>query len=306
MRTVLELARQAGELLVGRGFEKGRLDAELLLASVLGMKRLDLYLQYDRPVSEAELARFRAAVRRRLRKEPIQYIVGDTQFRELLLRVDRRVLIPRPETEQLVGAVLRRVEGRTGLTALDLGTGSGAIALSLAAEAGDAFVRIVATDVSAGAIEVAQANADRLGLAGRVEFRVGDLWSPLADERFDVIVSNPPYVAESEAETLAPEVLEWEPGEALFAGAAGTDILFALGAEASARLEEGGLLALEVGPGQAALMARRLSESGFRDCRVEADLAGRDRIVIATRDNPLGAADRPQPEPARQVEQETG
>lgn len=287
VRTALELARQAGDLLDERGFEKGRLDAELMLASILGIKRLDLYLQHDRPVSENELEQFRVAVRRRLRQEPVQYIVGDAQFRDLLLRVDRRVLIPRPETEQLVGAVLRQVEGRTGLTAVDLGTGSGAIALSLAAEAGDVFVRILATDLSADAIDVARANAERLGLADKVEFRVGDLWKPLAGERFDVVVSNPPYVAESDAETLAPEVREWEPREALFSGAAGTDILFCLGEEASTWMNDGGLLALEVAPDQAGALVRRLGESGFRDCRIQPDLAGRDRIVLATRGGPI-------------------
>jgi release factor glutamine methyltransferase len=284
VRAALELAHQAGAHLKERGFEQGRLEAELLLAAVLGLKRLDLYLQFDRPVTPDELDRFRDCVRRRLRREPVQYILGESQFRGLVLRVDRRVLIPRPETEQLVEAVLESVRGRAGLRALDIGTGSGAIALSLAAEAPTAFDRIVATDASDAALDVARGNADRLGLAGRVEFRRGSTWDAVPDgERFDVIVSNPPYVADSEAETLAPEVREWEPAAALFAGPAGTEILEVLAGGAADRLRPEGLLALETGPVQAAPLAERLAGCGFSGCLVRRDLSGRDRVVLATR-----------------------
>lgn len=283
VRTALELAHQAGALLKERGLEQGRLEAELLLAAVLGLKRLDLYLQFDRPITPAELDRFRDFVRRRLRREPVQYIVGESQFRGLTLRVDRRVLIPRPETEQLVQAVLDAVKGRAGLRALDVGTGSGAIALCLAAEATAEFDRIVATDASAEALDVARANADRLGLAERIEFRGGAVWDAVsAGERYDVIVSNPPYVMVGEAATLAPEVRDWEPAAALFAGPDGTDVLNALAGGAADRLRPGGLLALETSPAQASPLADRLESAGFTDCRVRRDLSGRERVVLAT------------------------
>jgi release factor glutamine methyltransferase len=288
-RTALELARQAGSVLRERGFEQGRLEAEQLLASVLGVRRLDLYLQHDRPISPAELDRFRDHVRRRLRREPVQYILGEAHFRGLLLSVDRRVLIPRPETEQLAGAVLDFAKAGSGLAALEVGTGSGAIALSLAAEAAASFDSIVATDVSVEALEVAGANAGRLGLAARVEFRAGPSYLPVREgERFDVIVSNPPYVAESEADALPPDVRDWEPAGALFAGPGGTAVLDVLADGALPRLRAGGLLALEVSPAQAERMSRRLAANGFADCRVRRDLAGRDRIVLATREQGSG------------------
>ncbi|HET9982436.1 MAG TPA: peptide chain release factor N(5)-glutamine methyltransferase [Longimicrobiales bacterium] len=284
--TALPLARKAADVLAERGVENARLEAELLLAWVLGIGRLQLYLQHDRPVSDAELERFRAAVRRRLKHEPVQYIVGTAHFRQLELRVDRRVLIPRPETEELVGAVLewaRRSDGagERRLTALDLGTGSGAIALSLAKEG--PFRRVVATDVSAAALELARENADALGLGERIELRAGSLWDAvLADERFDVIVSNPPYVAERDRATLAPEVLEWEPAGALFGGAAGYDVIEPLVRGAPSHLAPGGLLAVEVGLGQAAAVAERIDETGaYEGARVLRDLAGRERMVLA-------------------------
>ncbi|MGH7480611.1 MAG: N5-glutamine methyltransferase family protein, partial [Longimicrobiales bacterium] len=201
--TPIELARLAADRLAGTGIENARLDAELLLAHTLGLRRLDLYLQFDRPLSEAEVARYRVAVRRRLRREPVQYIVGETAFRELSLRVDARALIPRPETELLVGEVLRWAGGRA-LDALDIGTGSGAIALSLVREGG--FAHVVATDVSADALALAAENAAAAGLADAVEFRRGALWDAVPNgERFDVIASNPPYVADAERAALAPE-----------------------------------------------------------------------------------------------------
>ncbi|HSJ14018.1 MAG TPA: peptide chain release factor N(5)-glutamine methyltransferase [Longimicrobiales bacterium] len=277
----LELSRKAAALLQERGFEQARLEAELLLAAALGIDRLQLYLQHDRPVAAAELEIFRASVRRRLRHEPVQYILGETSFRTLRLGVDRRVLIPRPETEVLVGEVLRWAERRGGGgAALDLGTGSGAIALSLAAEGG--FDRVVASDVSAEALAVAGANAQRNALTDRVELRCGALWDVVAPgERFRAIVSNPPYVGEAERALLAPEVREWEPPGALFAGPDGMAVIEALIAGAVARLEAGGLLALEIGATQAgATCAAVARAAGLGRARVVPDLTGRDRIVL--------------------------
>lgn len=282
--TALALSRKAAELFLERGIESGRLEAELLLAAVLGLRRLDLYLQFDRPVADRELDAFRAAVRRRLRREPLQYILGETQFRTLTLRVDRRALIPRPETEVLAGEVLSWAGARSGVErALDIGTGCGAIAIALAVEGG--IARVVATDVSVEALALAAENVERAGAGKTVELLHGSLWAPLANgERFDVIVSNPPYIAAGERETLAPEVRDWEPHGALFGGEDGLEIVHALVDGAADWLAEGGLLALEVGSGQAKGVAERALASGsYADAHVVSDLAARERIVLAVR-----------------------
>ncbi|NJD11711.1 MAG: peptide chain release factor N(5)-glutamine methyltransferase [Gemmatimonadetes bacterium] len=278
----LELARKAASLLRERGFAQARLEAELLLAGVLGLERLQLYLQFDRPVTEAELERFRAHVRRRLKREPVQYILGEAAFRQLRLQVDRRVLIPRPETEILVGEVLRWAAGRSApVRALEVGTGSGAIALSLAEEGG---LEVVATDVSAAALEVARANIDAHCAAGRVELRPGPLWEPVrAAERFDVVVSNPPYVATGEFAALQPEVKDWEPRLALAGGDDGLDVVRGIVAGAPAHMVRGGLLALEIGATQGPAVLAMLETVGgaWSAARVIKDLAGRERVVLA-------------------------
>jgi release factor glutamine methyltransferase len=281
--TALALARKASAVLEERGFENARLEAELLLAAALGLRRLDLYLQHDRPIGAAELETFRQHVRRRLRHEPLQYITGVAQFRHLSLRVDARVLIPRPETEVLAGVAIERAKRSAdpgALSAADIGTGSGAIALSLAQEGG--YGRVVATDRSMAALEVARDNAQRLGLAERVELRRGELLDALPEgERFDAIVSNPPYVAESERDALPVDVRDWEPAEALFAPGDGLAILLALADAAPDRLKPGGMLAVEVGPGQAGAVAERMRGCGrYTGVSVVPDLAGRERVVI--------------------------
>jgi release factor glutamine methyltransferase len=281
---LIELTRKASGVFADRGFDNPRLEAELLLAGVLGIKRLDLYLQHDRPVTEEELERYRSAVRRRLKHEPLQYVLGTAAFRHLELAVDRRVLIPRPETEVLVGAVLEWARTRENLgAALDIGTGSGAIALSLAAEG--SFTRVVATDVSQEALAVAQQNAHRIGLGDRVELREGSLFEPLhAGEQFTVIVSNPPYVADTERDTLAPEVREHEPATALFAGNDGLSVIKSLLRDAAQWLETGGLLALEIGATQGDEVMQRARASGhYENVRVLPDLSGRARVVLAER-----------------------
>lgn len=281
MERVLDVARKAAGVFQERGLEQPRLDAELLLAGVLGLKRLDLYLQHDRPLTDTELERYRSAVRRRLKREPVQYILGTAAFRTLELQVDRRVLIPRPETEILVGEVLKWAKSheRNGAV-LDIGTGSGAIALSLAAEG--SFSRVVASDVSPDALAVAEANAGRLGIHA-VEFRCGSLWEPLrAGERFDVIVSNPPYVAERDRPMLPPEVVAHEPAGALFGGPGGYAVLEAIVRGARPHMAAGSLLALEIGAGQKDEVLRLIAETGaFEDARVVDDLSGRARIALA-------------------------
>jgi release factor glutamine methyltransferase len=284
VETVLPLAQKAAQLFTERGFESARLESELLLAHVLGIKRLDLYLQFERPLTNAELEAFRALVRRRLKHEPLQYIMGRAAFRQLDLQVDRRVLIPRPETEVLVGRVISWARQQpAGQRALDIGTGSGAIALSLVHE--NAVEQVVATDISADAITVARANADRAGCTDRVEFREGFVWQPIrSGEQFDIVISNPPYVAPEERETLQPEVREWEPHSALFAEADGLAIVREIITGAPQHLRAGGLLALEVGMTQAQRVAEELSALNAYDAvEVMRDLSGRDRVVTAVR-----------------------
>ena len=283
--TVLRLMRWSGEYLETKGVERGRLDAEHLLAEALGVERLQLYLQYDRPLLPEELDGYRPLLRRRAQREPLQYIVGSAAFRELELQVDGRVLIPRPETEVLVDEILAWAGGRddAALSAVDLGTGSGAIALSLAMEG--PFERIVATDVSAEALEVARANAARAGLDGSVEFREGSLFEPLhAGEAFDVVVSNPPYVTDVEGRSLQPEVMDWEPKSALLGGPDGLDVIRGIIAGAGDHVLPGGLLALEVGLGQAGPVVALLeSTGGYDDARIRRDYTGRERMVLARR-----------------------
>lgn len=283
--TVMELLRWTAEYLGEKGFHNARLNGEMLLAGVLGVKRLDLYLQFDRPLRPEELAEFKARLLRRAKREPLQYIEGEAHFRDLRLRVDPRVLIPRPETEQLVQCVLDWAAGREALAAADVGTGSGAIALALATEG--PFARVVATDVEPGALEAARANHAFAAAAAPVEFRLGDGLAPLAGERFDVLVSNPPYIGTGERESLDTEVRDWEPHRALFAGADGLEVIRRLVAGAPSVLRPGGLLALEIGAEQGiAVLELVRAAGGFGAPRVEKDLAGRDRIVLAELETP--------------------
>jgi release factor glutamine methyltransferase len=289
--TVLRLLRWSTGYLAEKGVVDGRLDVEHLLAHTLAMSRLDLYLHFERPLTAEELGSFKPLLLERAGRKPLQYILGSAAFRELELAVDERVLIPRPETEELVEAVLARVRewGREGLTALDVGTGSGAIALALLTEG--PFQRILAVDRSGDALGVARSNARDLGLeaqaSGRgVEFREGDLLDPVKPgERFDVVAANLPYVSEPEHKTLEPEVRRWEPRDALVAPDEGMALLRRLVEGAPAVLVPGGLLALEVGAGQAREVARLVDRTPELGAPVILrDLSRRDRIVLATRE----------------------
>jgi len=276
----MELVGWTANYLGDKGFHNPRLNAELLLAGSLGLKRLDLYLQFDRPLKADELADFKARLLRRAKHEPLQYIEGTAAFRDLVLRVDPRVLIPRPETEVLVQEVLDWAAGRDGLAALDVGTGSGAIALALATEG--PFAQVVAVDVSPDALEVARGNAAEAAPAAPVDFRLGSLYDAVAGERFHVIASNPPYVGQEERAGLDAEVRDWEPATALFAGVGGLDVIRPLVDGAAGHLHPGGLLAMEIGAAQADAVCALVRATGaFAAPRVRKDLAGRDRIVLA-------------------------
>jgi release factor glutamine methyltransferase len=279
---VLDLLRWTTEHFASKGIETARLDAELLLGFALGVDRLRLYLEFEKPVTEEERARFRALVRRRGEERvPVAYLTGRREFWSLPLAVTPDVLIPRPDTETLVAAVLSRIPHRdTPIAVLDLGTGSGAIALALAKERPEA--QVTATDLSDAALAVARKNAEALGLADRVRFASGDLFGAVAGERFDVVVSNPPYVPEADTAGLAPE-LRHEPALALFAAGDGTALLRRIAAEAPAHLAPGGLLALELAPARAGDVTQCLREAGFEELARHRDLAGHVRAVSALR-----------------------
>jgi release factor glutamine methyltransferase len=268
--TTKEAIREVADELEQAGCPSSRVDAEWLLAHVLGGNRTDLYVD-DRPLDEAELFRLRSLVDRRRAREPLAYVLGEWGFRRLTLAVDPRVLIPRPETEILVERCLAILEGVERPRVLDIGVGSGAIALAIADERPDAHV--VATDSSSAALEVAEANKLRLELDGRVELRNGELLAD-AEGPFDLVVSNPPYVAAEDIDSLEPEILR-EPREALVGAGRHEEIASA----AKPALRSGGALALEVADGQAAEVAASLGALGYVEVTTTPDLADRERVV---------------------------
>jgi protein-(glutamine-N5) methyltransferase, release factor-specific len=283
MSEIREALGAAMDAMQAVGVELPRLDAELLLADALGRDRAALAADPAPEVPPAAGRLFGEMVRRRLRREPVAYILGRKGFRKIELAVDRRVLIPRPETELLVEVALER----RPKTVLDVGTGSGAIALAIADEFSDC--EVMATDTSPRALEVARANAERLGLADRVRFLDG---STPDGETFDLIVANLPYVAEADLAFLQPEVTQWEPREALLAGPDGLDAIRALLLDlertssrdpGTSAFAPGGAIALEVGEGQAAVIADLLGEAGFGSVEARTDLAGIERIVTGER-----------------------
>lgn len=281
--TVLEIIRESTTYLEHRGVGNGRLNAEQLLANVLKMERLDLYLHFDRPVLPDELQAFKPLLRRRAAREPAQYILGTAPFRNLTLQVDSRVLIPRPETEYFLDAlwqVARR--DRVFSSALDLCTGSGAIALALASER-MAF-RVTATDISEKALEVARANANLLlePTDPQVDFRHGPLLEPVAEKSFDLILTNPPYLSTDDWHTTEPEVHEWEPRLALEAGQDGLEIIRQLVPAAVQALRPGGWVGVEVGSTQTeATLALFRASKKVSSATVVEDLSSRPRYVFA-------------------------
>lgn len=277
--TVLDLLKWTTSHFSERGIETPRLDAECLLAHALGGDRLRLYLDFDKPVTEPERARFRELVKRRgSDRVPVAQLLGRREFWSLPLRVGPEVLVPRPETETLVEAALERLPLEGEVRVLELGTGSGAVALALAQERPRA--RITATDISLKALELARRNADELHLGEHIRWLEGSLFEPVEGERFDLVVSNPPYVAESLRSELAPE-LAHEPEEALFAGPEGTDVLRQLVHGVSAVLEPGGSLAVELSSEQAPVVEGWCREVGLLDVGRRRDLAGRVRVLLA-------------------------
>lgn len=283
-RTVSILLREAEASFAAAGIGTPRLDAEVLLALSCAGSRTQLYARLAEPVAEGAASRFDSLRRRRLEREPVAYLAGVQEFRSLPFSVTPDVLIPRPESELLVDCVLeclpaRDARGEGAPTVCDVGTGSGCLAVSIARERPG--VRVTATDVSEKALAVARGNAASLGVSGRVEFVRGDLFAGVAPgRRFDVVVSNPPYIAD--AEELPAEVCH-EPALALRAGRDGLDVVRRLVAESVARLAPGGWLVMEFGFGQAEAVAALAVAAGFADVSIRPDLAGIPRVLVAGR-----------------------
>ena len=277
MITLLDVIQKSSDFLAGKGVEGARLNAEHLVGHALGLKRMQLYLQFERVLTEPELEKIRPLVRRRSQREPLQYILGEAEFSGLKLKVDRRALIPRPETEYLVEVIGARME-LPPARILDLGTGSGALALALAARYADAAV--TAVDASAEALALATENATVTGLAPRVRLLVSDWFQAIPpDERFDLIVSNPPYLTAAETAETAPEVREFEPRAALTAAEDGLADLRQILAAAPSWLTAGGALALETGIAQHAALLGLTSPSDWATRESIKDLTGRDRYL---------------------------
>jgi release factor glutamine methyltransferase len=259
------------------GIAGARLEAQLLLAHVLKCTRMQLYTGFDKPLAEAELAAYRELIRRRLAGEPVAYLLGETEFWSMPFWIDPSVLVPRPDTETVIEvARATRSDRAAPCAVLDLCTGSGVIAVSLAKELSAA--RIVATEISPAAAALAQRNAERNGFAERIEIRIGDLWEPVAGERFDLIVANPPYIASAVIPTLSAEVRR-EPVVALDGGSDGLAFYDRICRRAREHLDPGGALVVEHGFDQAVAVAQRFSAAGFTSVTLVNDLGKNPRVT---------------------------
>ena len=279
MHTVREIKERTEIFFSQKNVPNAKLDTDILIAHSLGMKRLDLYLDMERPLTEQQLDVLRPLVKRRATREPLQYIIGSTDFYGLTLKVDSRALVPRQETEELVDRIVARLS-EAPKRILDLGTGSGAIAFALASKYPEAC--ITAIDSSTGAIALALENATTLDFVDRVRIIEGNWWSPIADdESFDLIVSNPPYLTEAEMRSAEPEVVDYEPREALVAGYDGLNDLRILLEGAPKYLCATGLLAMETGIAQSESLTAMAAIAGLT-CECIEDLNERPRFFFAT------------------------
>lgn len=277
MLSIREIKERTESFFKEKGVPNPKLDTDILIAHSLGLKRLDLYLDLDRPLTEAQLGALRPLVKRRANREPLQYIVGSTEFYGLQLKVDSRALIPRHETEELVELIVERLE-TPPKRILDLGTGSGALALALASKYHEAAV--TAIDQSTEALALARENAEALGLSNRLNFLEGSWLEPLSQkEQFDLIVSNPPYLTEAEMQTAEPEVISHEPHSALVSGSDGLDDLRLIMKEAPAHLAANGLLAMETGIAQHENLNQLAQANELFGESIE-DLSGRPRFYF--------------------------
>ena len=288
--SVNDALRWAGRHLSINNIPDPAMDAEYLLAHVIGCQRKDLLIHPEKIISESEMNRFREFVERRRKREPVQYITGEVEFRGLIFRVNKDVLIPRPETELLVEEVINSVKekseskGGRDVTILDLCTGSGCIAISIAKEL--PYCRVYAVDISEKALDKAIENAERFGVGDRVIFSQGDLYEAIEhmglDGEIDIIVSNPPYVSEKDMEQLQPEIKDYEPAQSLYGGENGLDYYRRIIEDAACYLSNNGLLIMELGFGQADNVKDLLEQAGvFSNIEIKKDLAGIDRVIKA-------------------------
>ncbi len=288
MHQLLEILKRAERYLAESGVERPRLEAEHLLAHVLGRSRLDLYLEFERPLDEAELEPFRDLLRKRRQRVPCQYLIGETEFYGLPFAVDERVLIPRPETEHLVEAAIERLKGTEAAgepLVYDIATGSGCVAVVIAHE--EPRCRVIASDTSRAALELARANAERNGVANRITFLEGSLFEPYVQDGAspaDVIVSNPPYVSRDEWNGLPEEIRLFEPREALDGGPDGLAAIREIVGGCADRLRPGGWLLIEVGHTQAQAVIRLMADTGaLGELETVRDYGGVERVVIGRR-----------------------
>ena len=279
--TVNRLLAWTRDFFKKKGIEKPQLESEILLAHAMNIKRIELYTAYETEPTEAQRTMFRDFVKRRGNGEPSAYLTGSREFYSLSFKVDRSVLIPRPETEDLVLQTLDVLNASTEKNApviADIGTGSGIIAVTLAKRMPERLTaaKIIAVDISTEALNVARSNAETHGVADRIEFRQSDLLEQVS-ETLDVVVSNPPYISQSEFEALPPDVKNFEPKAALLAGAKGTEVIERLISQSVDRLRSGGHLLLEVSPMIAQSVANLLL--GWNNVQIVPDSAGRQRVV---------------------------
>jgi release factor glutamine methyltransferase len=274
--TLLDVLQSTTDYFKKRQIEHPRLNAEHLLAHVLGRKRLELYLDFERSLAESELVPLRELVRRRGQGEPLQHLLGTIEFCGHTFLCDRRALVPRPETEELVELVQSRIENRESRI-LDVGTGSGVIALSLAARFPEA--EVYAADISEDALALARENAERIGLIDRIQFVKTNLLDDL-DNNFDLIVANLPYVSTTDRNNLAPEVGH-DPAVALFAGERGDELVRELVDQAASHLRSNGLLALEIGLGHSETLREFLAQKNYHDIESKTDYSGTPRFLFA-------------------------
>jgi release factor glutamine methyltransferase len=276
--SLLDILNKTSDWFKGRGIENHRLDAQLLLGHVLGMKRLDLYMNFDRPVADTELARYRDLVKRRGAREPLQHLIGEMPFREITLKVDRRALIPRQETELIVDLVRKNLQPGRANSVLDMGVGAGPIFLSIAKEITNCKVH--GADISPDALRLARENAERNGLSAD-NLVQSDLFAAFPPGmRWDLIVSNPPYVGDREKSGLQPEVRDFDPAAALFGGEEGWEFPLRLIGEAYGRLHESGVLIVEIGAGQFPILKEKTASEPWKSCESSVDYQGVERFLI--------------------------
>lgn len=291
MTTVLDIIEKGTLYLEKKGVDEARRHMQLLVTHQLGCSRVELYMQFDRPMSEEELIPLRANLKRRGEGEPLQHILGTVEFYRREFKTDSRALIPRPETEELASLILNATLGDE-LRVLDMGTGSGVLGLTLASELGGRCEEVVLADISERALALAEENATLLGL-GRYSICKTDLFSALRGEKFNILAANLPYIAETDRGKLSTEVLR-DPETALFGGKDGLDIIRDFIQQAPPHLRPGGMIALEIGHGQADAVEKWLRAAGFAHINTHKDLNGIARFPIATLPSAAPAAQAPE------------